>query len=133
MKKTAHIILKILMSLMLITPILGSLGIFPEPTRDLYKTDQAFAFIQAIMDSYITWGMAITCILTVTCLWSRREALAMLLILPITANIIGFHAFLDGGLLTAGAIMGNILLLINIYFLWNYRSQYQTMLTARKK
>jgi hypothetical protein len=133
MKKVFHIVLKILLTLLLIMPVLGPLNLFPAPTADMYTNPLAFDFIKALMSSYIIAGMSITCLLTLICLWSRREALAALLVLPVTANIIGFHAFLDGGLFTAGAIMGNALLLINIYFLWVYRTQYQTILTARKK
>ena len=62
------------------------------------------------------------------CLWTRRTALAALLILPITVNVVGFHAFLDGGLLTAGAMLGNIMLLINAYFLWQQRRVYASLL-----
>lgn len=133
MKKYFHIFLKVLLTLLLVSPILGTLGVFPAPTRDLYTSDRAFAFIDILMKSYVMFGVAITCFLTLVCLWSRREALAMILILPVTANIIGFHTFLDGGLLSAGAIMGNMLLLMNIYFLWVYRSQYRSLLVSHKK
>ncbi len=133
MKKYGHIALKVLMTLLLVSPILGTLGIFPAPTADMYLTAIAFDFITLLMGSYIMWWIAITCSLTIISLWTKREALAALLILPVTANIIGFHAFFDGGLLTGGAIMGNMLLVINIYFLWVYRAQYQTVLNARKK
>lgn len=67
---------------------------------------------------FIALGLTIT----------NRMALAALLILPISVNIIAFHAFLDGGLFTAGAIMGNVLFLITIYFMWVHRSQYKTLL-----
>jgi hypothetical protein len=61
-------------------------------------------------------------------LWTRRTALAALLILPITVNVVAFHAFLDGGLLTPGAILGNVMLLINVYFLWQHRRVYTPLL-----
>jgi hypothetical protein len=35
---------------------------------------------------------------------------------------------LDGGLLTSGAILGNIMLLINAYFLWQHRREYAALL-----
>lgn len=132
MKKYGHIALKVLMSLLLISPILGVFGIFPPPTAEMYQTKVAFQFILVLMNTYVIWGIAITCFLSLISLWIRREALAALLILPVTANIIAFHAFLDGGLLTGGAIMGNLLLLINIYFLWIHRGQYRMILAAKK-
>lgn len=129
MKKIIHIIIKIVFSLLLISPILGTLGMFPAPTPEMYSNPQAFQFIQALMSSqYIMIMMAIVHILALIALWTRREALAAALELPIVLNIIGFHAFLDGGLLTAGAIMGNVLLIIVLYVMWKNRSQYNQLL-----
>ncbi len=132
MKKYGHITLKVILSLLLITPILGATGIFPPPTAEMYQTVVAFDFISVLMKSYIVWGMALTCLCTIIALWSRREALAAMLLLPLTVNIIGFHAFLDGGLFTAGALMGNLLLLLNIYFLFMNRKDYQTLFAPKK-
>ncbi len=126
------IILKILLSLILIMPILGTLGVFPPPTPDLYNTPEAFNFIQSLMGSmYIDYMMSIVHIVALIALWTKREALGALLITPITANVVGFHLFLDGGLLTGGALLGNIMLLLNIYFLWKYRDAYRGILERR--
>ena len=125
MRKWIDIVLKVVLSLILITPILGLTGLFPPPTRDLYNTDEAFAFIQMMTEGrYISVIMAVVHILALLCLWTRRTGLAALLVLPITVNVVGFHAVLDGGLLTAGAVLGNIMLLINAYFLWEHRREY---------
>ncbi len=120
---------KVLLTLLLISPILGVLGLFPAPTRDLYTTDQAFQFIDLLMKSgYVIWMEAIVFLVAIVCLWTRRTALAALLLLPISLNIVGFHAFLDGGPFTAGAIMGNALLVLNLAFLWKERAQYKSLL-----
>jgi len=125
MRRWIDIVLKVVLSLILITPILGLTGLFPPPTRDLYNTDEAFAFIQMMTEGrYISVIMAVVHILALLCLWTRRTGLAALLVLPITVNVVGFHAVLDGGLLTPGAILGNIMLLINAYFLWEHRREY---------
>ena len=130
MKKWIDIVLKVVLSLILITPILGLTGLFPPPTRDLYNTDEAFAFIQMMTDGrYISLIMAVVHIVALFCLWTRRTGLAALLVLPITVNVVAFHAFLDGGLLTPGAVLGNIMLLINAYFLWEHRREYAPLLT----
>lgn len=122
------IIGKILLTLLLVSPILGVLGIFPAPTRDLYQTDQAFQFVDLLMKSrYVMYMDAVVFLLAIICLWTRRTALAALLLLPITLNIVGFHAFLDGGPFTAGAIMGNVLFLLNLAFLWKERAQYKAL------
>jgi hypothetical protein len=126
-KHYVHIVLKVIFSLLIITPILGVTGLFPAPTADMYTNPAAFSFIQAMMGSYVVYGIALSCLLSAVLLWSDRTLAAMLIILPITANIIGFHATLDGGLLTGGAIMGNILLILNVYFLYTERRKLQTL------
>lgn len=124
----ATIIGKVLLSLLMITPILGTLGLFPAPTPDLYGSPEAFQFISLLMGSgYVMWMSTVVYLLALFCLWTKRTALAALLLLPITLNIVGFHAFLDTGLFTAGAIMGNVFLLLNLAFLWQQRAQYATL------
>lgn len=119
---------KILLTLLMITPIFGTLGLFPAPTPDLYGSPEAFQFISLLMGSgYVMWMSTVVYLIALFCLWTKRTALAALLLLPITLNIVGFHAFLDTGLFTAGAIMGNVFLLLNLAFLWQQRAQYATL------
>ena len=126
--KIFNIICKILLTLLLATPILGTLGIFPEPTRAMYQTDEAYNFIMILMHSgYVMWMMSVVFIASLILLWKNKTAVVALLLLPITRNIVGFHAFLDGGLLTGGAVMGNVLLLINVYYLWVNRRVYRVL------
>jgi hypothetical protein len=129
MKKYLDVFLKIVLSLLLLMPVVGALGVFPPPTADMYNSLEAFAFIEILMSvKYINIIMALVCALALVLLWTGRSALAVLLILPITVNIVAFHAVLDGGLFTAGAVMGNILFLLNAYFLWTSREQYTSLL-----
>lgn len=133
MKKIIDIVLKVLLSLLLVMPILGATGIFPPPTPDLYNTPQAFEYIRVLMDAkYVTFMMAVVFVISLVCLWTKREPLAALLLLPVTLNIVGFHLVLDGGLFKAGAIMGNLLLLINAYLLWKHRSAYKSLLSPNR-
>ncbi len=134
MKKYLNPVLKGILSLLLVSPILGTLGIFPPPTRDMYNTDRAFEFINVLMKSgYIMIIMTICFLLAIILLWTKRTAAAALLILPFTVNIVAFHLVLDGGLFTAGAIMANVLLLLNVYFLWQYRTSYKQLLAVQSK
>lgn len=124
MKKYLHIIAKVLFSLILLMPVLGVTGIFPPATRDLYNTDEAFAFIEMLNTAvYIMYMMAVVHLLAIFALWRRREVVGALFVLPISLNVVGFHFWLDGGLLTAGASMGNVMLLINLYLLWIHRNK----------
>lgn len=125
MKRAIDILLKAILSLILLLPVVGLTGLMPPPTQDLYNTPEAFRFIETLNEiRYVSIIMAGVHVVALVCLWTRRTALAALLILPITVNVVGFHAFLDGGLLTAGAMLGNVMLLINACFLWQNRREY---------
>jgi hypothetical protein len=128
--KIFNIILKVLLCLILVMPVLGLTGIFPEPTAEMYSTSEAFAFIQLLNKSqYTMYLMTMVFLASILLIIMDRMALAALAILPITVNIVAFHLFLDGGLLTSGAVMGNVLLLLNLYFIWQSRAQYKVLWT----
>lgn len=132
MKKYLHIIAKILFSLILILPVVGVTGLLGEATRDLYNTDKAFAFIQALTDvAYINYMMAVVHVIALIALWTKREALSALLVLPITFNVVGFHLVLDGGLFTAGAVLADLMLLLNLYLILKNRETLQVLIKAR--
>ncbi|MBU3668422.1 MAG: hypothetical protein FGM57_00470 [Candidatus Taylorbacteria bacterium] len=127
--KILNIICKVVLTLLIATPILGTIGVFPPPTPDMYGNAVAYYFILILMSSgYVMYTMSVVFLISIFLLWTKREALAAILILPITINIVGFHAFLDNGLLVPGAIMGNILLILNLYFLWMNRKKYLPLL-----
>ncbi|HEY7670961.1 MAG TPA: hypothetical protein VIC71_02005 [Gammaproteobacteria bacterium] len=129
MRKAIDIALKVILSLILILPILGLLGVFPPPTQNLYNTTQAFAFIQTLEDvRYISIIMAGVHVVALICIWTGRMAVAALLILPITVNVVAFHLVLDGGLHKPGAILGDLMLLLNAYFLWQQRGKYRVLI-----
>ena len=133
MNRIIDIVCKVLLSFLMVIPILGTLGIFPAPTADMYTSTESFAFINVLMGAwYITATMAIVFVLALIALWTKRVALAALLILPLTVNIVGFHLFLDGGLFTAGSVMADALLLLNGYFLYQQRAVYRTLLAPKK-
>jgi uncharacterized membrane protein len=109
-------------------PILGVLGVFPAPTRDLYQTQEAYDFIITLTNSgYIMWMMAAVFAICLILTFKNKMAAVALLLLPITLNIISFHAFLDGGLLAYGSLMAIAFFLINLYFLWENRNRYKVL------
>lgn len=133
MKRYLHILAKIVFSLILILPILGATGVLGEATRDLYNTDVAFAFIQMLTTvMYITYMMAVVHGIALIALWTKREALAALLELPITLNVVAFHLVIDGGLLTGGAMLANVMLILNLYLLWVNRAMYLPLLKPQR-
>lgn len=133
MRKHLHTVAKVIFSLILILPIVGITGVLGEPTRELYYTDQAYSFIQMLADvAYINYMMAVVHSIALIALWTKREALGALLVLPITLNVVGFHLVLDGGLLTAGAVLGNLLLILNGYLLWKNREVLSLLLRPQR-
>ncbi len=133
MKKIIGHFCRVVLSLIMLLPIVGAFNVMPAPTRDLYNTDRAFQYIQVLMETrYVTVMMAVVFALSLYFLWTRRTALAALLILPVTLNIEGFHAFLDGGLFTSGAVLGNALFLLNLYFLWQGRDEIKLLLNRSR-
>jgi putative oxidoreductase len=133
MQKYTYLISKILFSLIILLPVVSLIGLLfgadIEPKPEYYNTPEAFLFIQILMDAmYITIINAIVFVVTLVLLWTKRVALAAVLVFPITVNVFAFHAFLDGGLFTSGAALGNLMFIINIYFLWYHREQYRQLL-----
>lgn len=127
--KIFNSILKIVLALLLVSPIVGALGVFPPPTPDLYNTPEAFAFIEALMNAkYLNILIALVFFVGIVALVTRRTALAALIILPVTINILAFHLFLDGGIFTGGAVMADLLFALNLYFLWLNRNTYAVLL-----
>ncbi len=125
--KILTIVVKVLFGLLLLTPILGALGVFPAPTADLY-TPEGWAFMQALMASgYLMPLLAITCAAGLVLMLLGKTALAAVIIAPMTVNVICFHAFVDTGLVSPSAILGILLLVCNVYLLWHERAKYKQL------
>lgn len=135
MQKYTYIALKVIFSLIILIPVVSLIGILLgydiQPKPEYYQTAEAYGFIKVLMDSmYITVINSLVFTLGLVLLWTNRTALASVIVFPITVNIVAFHAFLDGGLLTGGALMGNIMFAINVYFFWYHKEQYNGLLHA---
>lgn len=131
--KYLNIFFKVIFSLIILLPVVSLIGILLgadiQPKQEYYQTPEAFAFIKILMDSmYITVINSIIFAVGLVLIWTKRVALAMALILPISVNVVGFHAFLDGGLFTGGALMGNIMLALNLYFMWLEKDKFIPLL-----
>lgn len=125
--KILRIILRVLLCLLLVTPILGVLGVFPAPTADLY-TPSGWAFMSALMAS--GYMFPLLGLLSAVCLVLfaiGRTALGAVLLAPMSVNVIFFHALVDTGLLHPSAIMGVLLFLLNAFFLWDNRAKYRAI------
>jgi hypothetical protein len=122
-----RVVLRVLICLLLLIPVLGTLGVFPAPTADLY-TPSGWAFMSALMNaSYLMPTLAILCAVCIVLFAIGRTALAAILLAPLTVNVIGFHAFVDTGLFTPSATLGLLLLVLNAFFLWDNRRKYKVL------
>jgi hypothetical protein len=125
--KIFNIVLKVVLCLVLLSPVLGTLGVFPPPTPGMY-TPQGYAFIKVLLDTgYLSQLVAAVFAIAFILILTGRMALAALLILPVLVNILFFHARLDGGLFTQGAMLADLLLALEAYFLWQNRARYKSL------
>ncbi len=125
--KILRIVLRVLVCLLLLTPILGVTGVFPAPTAELY-TPAGWAFMSALLHSgYVMPLIGILCAVAIVLFILGRTALAAILIAPLSVNVICFHAFVDTGLMSPSASLGIPLFLINAFFLWDHRKKYKAL------
>ena len=125
--KILNVIMRILLILILVMPVLGTIGVFPPPTEDMF-TPQGWAFISALMNT--GYMMPLMGLLNVVCLIlviMNRTALAAVLLAPFTVNVILFHVFLDASPVSAAAIPAYVLLITNVFFLWWNWGKYEKL------
>lgn len=125
-----HTLARILLSLLLLLPVLGTLGVFPEPTADMYSP-QGWTFFEGLMSTpYMMPLLGITCFITLVAVLLNRTAFAAVFLAPFTVNVLLFHVFLDAAPISASAIPAYILVILNAYFLWESRKKYESLWTS---
>lgn len=125
--KILRIILRALLGLLLLLPILGTAGVFPAPTADLY-TPSGWAYMEALMNAgYVMPLLGITFFAVLVLTIINRMALAAVILAPVTVNIICFHALVDTGLISPSASLGILLFILNAFFLWDNRTKYKAL------
>ncbi|MDD5054865.1 MAG: hypothetical protein PHZ00_01200 [Candidatus Peribacteraceae bacterium] len=125
--KVLNIILKVILCLLLVMPVLGSFGVFPPPTAEMYSP-AGWEFMQALMATgYMMPLMGITFAVCLLLILFGRTPLAMIILAPLTVNIVFFHLIVDDSFFTLAASMAWVLLLLNAYFLWQSREAYREL------
>jgi putative oxidoreductase len=125
--KIVSIILRILFGLVLLLPVLGTLGVFPPPTAEMYSPP-GWAFMQAMTATgYLPLLIALTCAVCLVLVIMNRTALAAVLVAPLTVNILLFHLVLDRSMFTPSALPAWVLLITNACFLWENRVKYRSL------
>lgn len=124
------VVLRVLFALLLLTPVLGALGVFPAPTADLY-TPEGWAFMSAMMETgYMMPLLGVLCAVCLVLVVIGRTGLAAVLIAPMTVNVMFFHWFLDAAPISASSSLGYVLLVCNVFFLWKHWDAYKPMLRS---
>lgn len=127
--KTTNLVLRIVLTLLLLMPVAGALGLFPSPTAEMYGTTESWNFISALMQTGymmpLIGGIFALCAIL---LFTGHQALSALLLLPLTVNIMMFHWFTNASPISAESALGYILMVLNAYLLWYNRQKYQVLL-----
>ncbi len=132
-KSFAHylpVIARVLMGLMFfVFGLNGFLHFIPEPKKPM--PDGAVALAGALMKSGYMFPMVMGTqfLVGVLLLSNRFVPLALALIAPIIVNIVAFHVFLA----PSGLGLALVVLALELYLAWAYRSSYRSMLKLRAK
>ncbi len=110
----------------LVTGLNGFLRFLPEPAT---MPEGAAAFAGALMKTGYMFSLisGTQLVVGVLLLVNRFVPLALVLIAPVVVNIIGFHLFLSPAEIGPGILV----LVLEIYLVWEYRRSYGPMLAPR--
>lgn len=105
----------------------GFLHFLPQPTEP--PGEAAMSFAIALMKSGYMFPLIKGTEVTVGALLlaNRLVPLALVLIAPVVVNIFAFHAFLA----PSGLVLASVLVALEIYLAWTYRSAYRPLLAPR--
>ena len=103
----------------------GFLQFMPQPTLPEPATDFLGALLATGYLMLLVKALEIG--IGVLLLTNRYVPLALVLLAPISVNIVSFHLFLDPAGIGAAALVT----LLNIYLLFAYRHQYKPLLNAK--
>jgi uncharacterized membrane protein YphA (DoxX/SURF4 family) len=119
---------RVLMGLMFLAfGLNGFLHFIPEPKTPM--PEGAMGFAGALMKTGYMFPMIMgtQLLVGVLLLLNRFVPLALALIAPVIVNIIAFHIFLA----PSGIGPGAVILALELYLAWAYRSSFRPMLAAR--
>lgn len=127
--KALHHVLRILLGIIFLLPALGGLGVFPQPTADMY-TSEGWAFIDALIRTgYMFPLIGVFSIIVALSAFANRTAFTAIMLLPFTVNIILFHVMLDAVPVSASSALAYIVAAINVFLLWYNWKKYLPLFT----
>ena len=113
--------------LFLVCGLNGFLNFLPQPSTPL--PEGALTFVGALMKSGYMFPLIMGTQVVVggLLLVNRFVPLALVLIAPFIVNSIAFHVYLE----PSGRGMAGVVLALEVYLAWSYRSAYRGLLVAR--
>ncbi len=133
MKRFVPIVLRLLLGIIFVaTSGIGIFQLAPPPTD---YPPEALAFADALARSgyFMVELMAIQLVAGVALLLNLWTPLFLVVLAPVTVNILLFHIFLTPRLLFTVAAPGIVVFALNVGLLWIYRAHYRGLLTRRAR
>lgn len=130
-KRFVPAVLRVLLGLIFIAVSL--IGLLGKTTPPPAYPAAAIAFLDALRHaSYFIWQVqgvqSLAGLALVLDLWTP---LALVVLAPVSVNILLFHLFLTPRLLFTVAAPGLVVFVLNAVLLWLYREHYRTLLVPR--
>ena len=124
------IIARVLMGVcFLVFGLNGFLHFIPEPKNAMPEGAAAFAGALLKAGYMLPMVMGTQLLVGVLLLLNRFVPLALALLAPVIVNIVAFHIFLA----PSGLGLALVVLALELYMAWAYRSSYRSMLNPRAK
>lgn len=121
--RKVQIILQMLLGLVFLTFGLNKfIGFIPMPQLGESATNFMMALGSCGYMFPVIGGLEVLCGLSL--LTNKYTSLSLLLLAPITFNILGFHLALEQG----GLVISTIITIIHIYLIYDYKEKYKPLL-----
>jgi len=133
MKRYVPMALRMLLGLTFVATSLIGIFNLAQPPAD-YPT-AALAFVEALGRSgyFNPELMTVQLVSGVALLLDLWTPLFLVVLVPVTVNILLFHVFLTPRLLFTVALPGLVVFALNVGLLWIYRAHYRGLLTRRAR
>ena len=118
-------LLRFVLAAFLFLSAAGQLGYAPPPDPNMFTTE-AWAFVQALQGTgYMMQTVGIVSALCgLAFLMNRYIALASIVLMPISINIVLFHVFLDAEPISVNASPAYLFFFLNLFMLYASRSRF---------
>ena len=133
MTRYLHHVLRILLGLLFLAPGIIGLLHLAAPPPDYPAAAMAFSSALEATGYFMPMLAIVQLACAVALLLGWWVPLALVMLVPITVNILLFHVFLTPHLLLGSAAPGVVVFVFNLWLLWIYRVHYRGLLVRRAR